>query len=244
MQSLLRVFVGVSLFTGLSQASTIYTFSATGTLGGQPENVSASLTTNDNGTLDITLNNLESNPTSVIQNLSDFSFVLSDMVTGMTGLSSSSGTELTVASNGSYTVGSPVSTGWVLSGSGTSFEISVLGTSAGPSHTIIGPSSNGTYSGGTYSNANGSIAGNGPHNPFLESGSTFVLSLPGITSETVVDSATFSFGTAAGSDLDGTCTSNNCGASVQSITPEPISMSLMGAGLLLIGLLGRKRIRG
>ena len=87
-----------------------------------------------------------------------------------------------------------------------------------PAHTIIGRSSNGTYSGGTYSNANSSIAGNGPHNPFLE-GVTFSLSVVGVTASTTITAATFSFGTTAGNTLAGT-------ASV----PEPSTWMLLLAG--------------
>lgn len=213
----------------IALASTI-TFIGSGTSSaGDAENSSAIFVTGA-GTISVTLNDLLSNPTDVAQNLSDLLFTLSNGSTTGT-LTTSSGTELTVNSGGTYSVGSSVPTGWALSSSGGSLLLEVLGTPEAPAHTIIGTSSNGTYSGGTYSNANGSIAGNGPHNPFLESGTTFTLSVPGVTAATTITAATFSFGTAAGNTLIGTASS----------VPEPITMLLVGAGLLALGRFGMQR---
>lgn len=213
----------------ITLASTI-TFIGSGTSSaGDAENSSAIFVTGA-GTISVTLNDLLSNPTDVAQNLSDLLFTLSNGSTTGT-LTTSSGTELTVNSGGTYSVGSSVPTGWALSSSGGSLLLEVLGTPEAPAHTIIGTSSNGTYSGGTYSNANGSIAGNGPHNPFLESGTTFTLSVPGVTAATTITAATFSFGTAAGNTLIGTASS----------VPEPITMLLVGAGLLALGRFGMQR---
>jgi len=227
-----RILFAIILVLGCSSAalaSTI-TFIGDGTsTGGDSENASATIVTGA-GTINVTLNNLLSNPTDVAQNLSDLFLTLSNGSTTGT-LTSSSGTELTVNSNGTYSVGSSVSTGWALTSSGGSLLLELIGASAAPSHTIIGTSSNGTYSGGTYSNANGSIAGNGPHNAFLESGATFTLSVPSVTAATTITAATFSFGTAAGNTLVGTA----------STVPEPITMVLVGAGLLAMGRFGMKR---
>ena len=228
MRPVRNLFLALSLLASSMQASTI-TFSAIGALNSLPEDASASLTTNDDGTLDITLQDLESNPKSDIENINSFSFILSTVPSAFSVLSSN-GTEVTINSDGTYTVGSSVSTGWLLTSlGGAAFEITILGAS-GPEHTIIGGSSNGTYSAGSYSNANGSIAGSGPHNPFLESGATFVLSLPGVTSATDVSGATFSFGTSTGNELAG------------SASPEPISVLLIGSGIVLMVLLKRRKI--
>src|SRR4029077_1289023 len=164
--------------------------------GGNTVNASAAFLTGA-GTVSITLNNLLLHQKSVGQNISDLFFSLSNGATTGT-LLSSSGTELTVNPNGTYSVGSAVSTGWVLTSSGSSLLLEGLGVGTqGSKHTIIGRSSNGTYSGGTFSKANSSITGNGPHNPFLESGVTFSLSVVGVTASTTVTAATFSFGTTA-----------------------------------------------
>lgn len=182
-----------------------YAFSGANPNSGQPVNVSATFTTTAGatagapGTIGVTLNNLLSNPTDVSQLISDLRFTVGGLSTTGASLTSSSGTELTVNANDTYVVGSPVPTGWDLSSPAAStLYLNVLGTPVGPEHLIIGGSSNGTFSGGTYSNANGSIAGNLPHNPFLESGATFNIALAGVTTNTAITSAAFSFGTTPG----------------------------------------------
>src|SRR5579862_5354338 len=156
-------FALLNLVAIAASASTI-TYTAAGTSsGGDSVDASATFTTSA-GQLLITLNNLFQNPTDVAQNISDLSFTLD--VGGLATLMSSTGTPITVNSGGSYTVGSSVSTGWALSSlPGDTFELNVLGTSVGPAHLIIGTSNAGNYTSGTFSNANGSIAGNTPHNP-------------------------------------------------------------------------------
>ena len=228
-------FVSCALFVALALGSaalgSTITYIGNGTSsGGNTVDASAVFTTGA-GTVTITLNNLLSNPTDVAQNISDLVFTLSNGATSGT-LTSSSGTALTVNSGGSYTVGSTVSTGWDLTSMGSSLVLNVLGTAVGPAHTIIGTSSNGTYVGGTYSSANGSIAGNGPHNPFLESATSFTISVPSVTASTTITAATFSFGTTAGNTLSGTP-----GSSV----PEPTTFALLGAGLLALGASRRRR---
>ena len=211
-----------------SQASTITYITPSGSsTGGGPVNASATFTTGA-GTLSITLADLQANPTDVAQLLSDLDFALSNGAT--TGsLTSSSGQEITVAKDGTFTTGSSVSTGWgvnnnVMGG----IQLDALGF-VGPAHLIIGPPSGG----GTYSNANGSIAGNGPHNPFLNQTATFNLSIAGVTAATTITSATFSFGTTAGVNVTGT----------PSPVPEPATAALLGLGLLVVGAARRKALK-
>ena len=61
-------------------------------------------------------------------------------------------------------------------------ELDALGTAAAPSHLIIGPPD----ASNLYSNANDSIAGNGPHNPFLDGTATFMLDIAGVTADTTL----------------------------------------------------------
>jgi hypothetical protein len=137
--------------------------------------------------------------------------------------------ERTVNSNGTFTDGSVLSTGWKLTSS--PLELDVLGAPIGPAHTIIGPPGGSDL----YSNANGSIAGNKPHNPFLAGPVTFTLNIPGVTDDSTVDSATFSFGTTAGVNVPG--------VPAQPFVPEPGSLVLAAVAVLGLAVArGRRRL--
>jgi hypothetical protein len=199
---------------------------------GQPVSASATFTTSLHS-LTIVLTDLLANPKDVGQLLSDLSFTLGNggSLTGAS-LSSSSGQVITVASNGTFTAGPTVATGWVPTLGGTSGHLDdLVGTGhAGPAHTIIGPPG----PGGTYSAVNNSIKGNGPHNPFLNQSATFTITGAGITADTTITSATFSFGTASGVTV--------AGVSV----PEPSAVVICLTGMSLAGIIGicRSRRRG
>jgi hypothetical protein len=177
----------------------------------------------------ITIQNLQANPTSVIQNLSDLGFAFTGLNAPTSGtISSSSGVERIVAGDGTFTSGNTVDTGWYLTSDvifpfGTGLELYVLDTAVGPAHTIIGPAGPGDL----YSNANGSIAGNDPHNPFLY-GATFTLSVPGIVGSTGIAGVEWSFGTTAGNIIQ---------------TPEPTTLLLLGSGMLVLAFARRYRKR-
>jgi hypothetical protein len=229
--------VGLPLlaFAMAAHASTItYSTSITAKNGsGDPVSATAIFTTGL-GTLDITLTDTLANPTSVGQLISDLGFVLSNGASVGT-LASSSGTQLTVNSNGTVSLGSTGSTGWGMSanfllGSQYGLQLSALGFS-GPAGLIIGPPG----PGGTYSNANSSIAGNGPHNPFLNQSATFhITGLSGVTSATTVTNVAFSFGTTPGDDVPGG------GGGGSGTVPEPVSMVLTGSGLVGLYFIRRR----
>jgi hypothetical protein len=158
------------------------------TVGGQPVNATAVFTPVV-GLVNVTILNNQANPTSIVQAIGDLSFDLSNVTSGFLG--PSTGVERNIADNGTFTDGSPVVTGWALSNVGSTFHLNVLGTPVGPAHLIIGPPGNSDV----YSNANGSIAGNGPHNPFLAESAMFAIADLGITADTQVSNVVFSFGT-------------------------------------------------
>ena len=212
-----------------ASASVITYVTPTGaTTGGGPVNASATITTGA-GTVTIVLADLLANPKDVAQLISDFQFVLSGGQTTGT-LASSMGQEITVAGDGTFTLGGTVSTGWGLnSGVGGGIQIDALGFPIAPQHLIIGPPG----AGGTYSNANGSIAGNKPHNPFLNNTATFVIDVAGVTSDSTILSAIFSFGTTEGAAL---------GPGVpRTVVPEPQSLVLLGLGMLVLGVARRRK---
>ena len=192
--------VMVLLLASVAGAGSITFDTAAGsTVGGLPVSATATFVTGADS-LTISLTNLQDNPTGVAQNLSDLSFVLSGGETSGS-LTSSSGLERTVAADGTFTDGALVSTGWALETFGSGLRLHVLGTAIGPAHTIIG----GPDGSNVYSNGNGSITGNGPHNPFLAGTVTFDLTVLGLTEDSTVTSVSFSFGTTEGNDVPGGC---------------------------------------
>src|SRR5689334_23614933 len=156
-----------------------------------------------NGTVTITLNNNLTNAqvVSVIQNISGVYFQVSGYTLGAVSLSGSSSTQSTnIDGSGNAVLAGAVNpTGWGAGHNGAVVTVCVVcagsfnvGPTAGPSQTIIGGSGSGSYA-----NANGSIEGNGPHNPFLVGTVTFTLTVPGVTVNSTFSNVVIQFGTTA-----------------------------------------------
>lgn len=190
---------------------------------GKPVSATATFTTLADE-IHISVENLLANPTAVSQSLSSLAFAISSGQTAGS-LTSSSAEQILINDkvNPFVSLG-PQTTGWAYDSTGAvlpGVRLRVLGgpPALGPSRTLIGPSGPGNV----YSNAGGSIAGNGPHNPFNTGVATFVLSIPGVTADSSISNVIFQFGTTDGTGL----------------IPEPSSVLLLSCGML--GLLHRRR---
>jgi hypothetical protein len=218
----LAVFGIVALANGSAQADPISVCTGPGC---STTNVTGTIVAG-NGTVTITLNNNLTNAqvVSVIQNISGVYFQVSGYTLGAVSLSGSSSTQSTnVDGSGNATLAGAVNpTGWGAGHNGSLISVCVVcagsfnvGPTSGPEQTIIG----GTGS-GAYANANGSIAGNGPHNPFLVGTTTFTLVVPGVTVNSTFSNVVIQFGTTATPPQP-----------QEQQTPEPASMLLLGSGL-------------
>ena len=207
-------------------------------LGCSTTNVSGSIVAG-NGTVTITLNNNLTNPqvVSVIQNVSAVYFQVSGYNLAAVSLSGSNSTQSTNIDNSGNAVlaGAVNPTGWAAGHSGSTITACVIcafgiSSPAGPDQTIIG----GTGS-GAYANANGSIAGNDPHNPFLAGTATFTLVVPGVTVNSTFSNVVIQFGTEA--------TPPTSSPTPPTSVPEPASMLLLGSGLVGAAASIRRRRR-
>ena len=189
------------------------------TMNGQPVNARATFTTTTDH-ITVVLENLQVDPKSVTQNISGLFFTVS---TGQSAgvLTTSSGVPRNVAGNRTYTDLPVDLTGWQLRTTSGELELYALGMSGvTPSRTVLGAPDGSDK----YGSANGSIAGNAPHDPFLGETATFEIDVPGVTAGSGIPRVTFGFNTAPGDTIT---------------VPEPAALVLLAMGGL--ALIRRRR---
>jgi len=212
----------VSLLAAGANANTFTFDTAPGSsVGDGPVNAEAVFTTSANS-LTILLSDLLADPTSVGQLISDIDFTFAGNISSSgTSLTSTTGTGVDINGSGHTSADTVPSNAWMLNG----FHLTALGGGQ-PKGLIIGPSG----AGGVYDKANGSIADNGPHNPFYSGSATFTLNIPGLTAASIVNGAIFSFGTQEGVDVPG----------IPRVPDGGATIILLGAALSGLGLVRYK----
>ena len=203
------------------------------TVEGLPVDASANIVNNFGDTYTVTLNDTQANPTSVAQALSGLAITFQNTVVPIAPFYQGDGVAVGANGAATYIPGAVygeylnVPSPWVTTFN-KSFTAAIVSASS-PAYSLIGPPG----PDGTYSNANGSIAGNGPHNPFLTGPVTFNITISGLTASDTVNSAIFSFGTTEGAEL--------VHGIPQITAPDGgTTVLLLGSALAGLGLLRRK----
>ena len=228
------------LATAACFASTSVSFSYSGQNNlNELANATTTFVWSGTGVLTVTVQNLVADQVDVGQAVSGVKFTLAGLTT-TSPTESGTGDLITVAGNNTFT--DPATqvdlSHWTastsLSASPAAGNITLTTIGGGhPVQTILG-----VPDGSGYNSANGSIAGNGPHNPFVDQTATFTFSgLTGVNTSadiaTLLSGVQIGFGT-AGTDYVNTTT-------IITATPEPSTFWLLGLAMVGVAWAGRRR---
>jgi len=186
----------------------------------------ATFTQSGGNLLQISLQNLQST-SNVGQAISGIQFQIYDAngnVSNVSGSITAQSNSLIQVGSGGVTSLGTTATGWGLSSSGPQFTLTALGFTGNgtnpPDELILG----------SLAGANGSIVGNGPHNPFIDQTGVFSLTLSSnLPAGYQIRNVVLLFGTGPN-------------AVSASSVPEPATMLLLGTGLVgIASRLGKRR---
>jgi hypothetical protein len=189
------------------------------------------------GSLTIVLKDLEQNPTSAGQLINGVTFDISGATGSGSLTTTGSGNVTTISSGGAYTAGTPDPLSrYTTTHTGVDVTLTALGGGQ-PSDLIIGPDSNGGFdpTKGKFSNANASIIN---FNPNVLGTATFTITIPGITSSSVISDVVFTFGTQAGE-----ASANGVPHGTPPIPDGGMTAVLLGGALLSLQMFRRKFAR-
>jgi hypothetical protein len=217
--------ISMSVFGGKASLGAALAFSllivasgADASVYGLPGDATATITLGA-GTATIALTSLQTNPVSDASEISAVQITFGNAFTSQS-LTSSSGTVITIAADGSFTTGGTIDH-WALAGSGPGTTVDLTALSGMKPHDLI----IGTNT--SYPASNSSIV---QHDPSIQGTGTFVLSLPGITANSIITSVGFEFGT----DPDGFI-------AAAPAVPEASTWAMMILGFAGIGFMAYRR---
>jgi hypothetical protein len=242
-----KAIMGLVIVTGVALSSASYAATQTESFTGTNASASAvsataTVTTFDNGTVSVSLTNLQST-SDAGQLVSNLQFTLSGFTTAVTATYSGTQTQaLNTLSTGPVSTITSGAVQWGLTSPGVG-QILLEGLTAGGTDQARKSNADGTTAGSpngpknelvgpVNAGANASIVGNGPHNPFINLTANWLLAVTGVTSATTISNFIFSFGTALGDNHPG------------SPVPLPPAALLFGTALVGMGILGRRRKNG
>jgi hypothetical protein len=223
---LLLTFLGVGLIPAEARAGFLTFTGSSGTDADSPFAASAVFTPG-NGFIQVVLSNTQSGNSDSGVAVSGLFFSVANGLPAPTGISSLSGTTIDFSNNNqtaTVTKGNPSDYDWGFAVQNSQFGLingndnGLTGPGDQPNYLIIGPNPD---------TSNGQSL-TGPHNPFFDGSITFILTAPGVTTNTVLDTTnitnvSFTFG----SDSSGTGVMHN---------PAPPSIILLGIGGLCFGI--------
>jgi hypothetical protein len=238
--SLIKIFVTAAILSAGSHLAIASSFTASGS--GSDGSLSAqAVFTPGSGSLALTVTNLLTAETSIGQSVSDISFSISG-VTGNASYTGGSANAISISGSGvtSTSPASPASAGfgWGLSTSGTTITLEGAGSlhQGKPVDLIVG---SGPYGANGKTNTGGFDA----HDPSLQDSATFDLSIPGVTSGSIISNVIFSFGTGPDTYLPGTPSSPGPSPGPgPTPVPEPASIFLVGTALAITAKVVSRRV--